>query len=306
MSSDLVTGAINRAIAYGTPILWVALGEICVERAGVVNLALDGMLVISALASFAVAQATHSLVLALIAGMIAGMLLALPHAIASITLRVNQFVTGLALAMLCPGVASLMGRRFVGVALTNPLPSLSVPLLDRIPFLGPALFTDKCIISYAAPMVALGLAWFLFHTRWGIIWRSAGESPATIDACGIPVMPLRYLGVLVGGLFAGVGGSYLSLYYQPAWVEGITGGMGWIALAIVIFSGWRPLQAVGGALLFGMLYYFSFRLQDRIDPHVLKTLPYLAVVLVLMIGSLRDRNGHSPQALGNPYFREDR
>lgn len=306
MNTDLLIGAIDRSVAFGTPILWVAMGEIMVERAGVVNLALDGMMIISALVSFVVAQETQHLTLALGAGMLAGMFIALPHAFASITLRVNQFVTGLALAMLCPGLASLMGRHWVGAALSHPLPSMSLPWLAQIPFLGPAFFTDKCILAYVAPGVAVILLLFLFCTRWGIIWRSAGESPAAVDACGIPVLLIRYLAVLLGGLFAGIGGAYLSLYYQPAWVESMTGGMGWIALAIVIFSNWNPLYAVAGAILFGILYHFSFRLQDQIDPHVLKTLPYLSVVLVLVAGALRNRNGTAPMALGNPYFREDR
>lgn len=306
MNAELLVGAIDRSIAFGTPILWVAMGEIMAERAGVVNLALDGMMIVSALVAFVVAQETQQLVLALAAGMLAGMVIALPHAFASITLRVNQFVTGLALAMLCPGLASLMGRHWVGAALPHTLPSISIPWFMEIPFLGPAFFTNKCILAYLAPGVAMVLLIFLFYTRWGIIWRSAGESPAAVDACGIPVLFLRYIAVLLGGLFAGVGGAYLALYYQPAWVESMTGGMGWIALAIVIFSNWNPVYAVGGAILFGVLYHFSFRLQDQIDPHVLKTLPYLSVVLVLVIGSLRSRNGSAPMALGNPYFREDR
>jgi simple sugar transport system permease protein len=306
MISDLIAGAFNRSVAYATPILWVALGEICVESAGLVNIALDGMMVMSALAAFVVANLTHSLLLGLVAGAFTGVLTALPHAFASITLRVDQFVIGLALAMLCRGLASLLGRDSVGKIMTEPLPSFSVPYLDQVPFLGQAFFTEQCVLSYVLPFLALALTWFFFRTRPGILWRSCGESPAAVDACGIPVVGFRYAAMLLGGFFAGIGGAYLSLYYEPAWAENITGGMGWVALAIVIFSRWHPLRAGAGALLFGVLYHFSFRLQEEINPHLLKAMPYLFVVLTLFLGSWRSRNGNSPQALGLPYFREDR
>jgi ABC-type uncharacterized transport system permease subunit len=306
MSDDLLVGAVSRAIAYSTPILWLALGEIIAETAGVANMALDGMLMVSALSAFVAAQLSHSLLVGVLGGMLAGILLSLPCAVASITFRVNQYVIGLALAMMYPGVASLLGRKWVGLPLESTLPVLSIPLLDRIPFFGPAFFTEQSLLAYAAPVMALVMAGFFYYTRWGIIWRSAGESPAALDACGLSVLSLRYAAVLIGGLFAGIGGAYLSLYYEPAWVEGITGGMGWIAFAIVIFAAWNPLQAVGGALLFGVLYHFSFRLQEQVNPHILKALPYLFVVVVLIIGSWRNRKGNMPRALGVAYFREDR
>jgi simple sugar transport system permease protein len=306
MSPDFLTGALNRSMAYATPILWTALGEICAESAGVVNLALDGMLVVSALAAFVTVQTTHSLGLGVLAGMAAAALVALPQAFASITLRVNQFVTGLALAMLCPGIASLLGRKWVGIGIEQPFQALSIPLLDQIPILGPALFTDQCLLSYLAGCAAIVISFFFYFTRWGIIWRAAGESPIATEASGISVLRLRYVAVIGGGLFVGVGGSYLSLYYEPAWVEGITGGMGWVGLAIVIFAGWRPLPAVAGALFFGFLYHLSFRLQEQVNPHILKAMPYLFVVLVLIIGSWGRRRSRMPQSVGLPYFREDR
>ena len=306
MSPDFMTGALNRSMAYATPILWTALGEICAESAGVVNLALDGMLVVSALAAFVTVQTTHSLTLGVLAGMGAAALVALPQAFASITLRVNQFVTGLALALLCPGLASLLGRKWVGIGIDQPFQPLAIPLLNQIPILGPALFTDQCLLSYLAAGAALLISFFFYFTRWGIIWRAAGESPIATEASGISVLRLRYLAVIGGALFVGVGGSYLSLYYEPAWVEGITGGMGWVGLAIVIFSGWRPLPAVAGALFFGFLYHLSFRLQEQVNPHILKAMPYLFVVLVLIIGSWGRRRSRMPQSVGMPYFREDR
>jgi len=306
MSEEFMIAALNRAMAYATPILWTALGEICAETAGVVNVALDGMLTVSALASFIAYQDSQSLTVGVLAGMGASALVALPHAFGSITLRVNQFVTGLALAMLCPGLASLLGRKWVGISVDHPFQALSIPVLDKIPFLGPALFTDQCLLSYLAAVAAVVLTLFFYFTRWGIIWRAAGESPIATEASGVSVLRLRYVGVVGGGLLAGVGGSYLSLYYEPAWVEGITGGMGWVALAIVIFSGWRPLPALGGALFFGVLYNLSFSLQEQINPHLLKAMPYLFVVLVLVIASWGRRRSRMPQALGAPYFREDR
>jgi simple sugar transport system permease protein len=305
-ASGLIVSTANRALAFGTPLLWVALGEICAETAGVVNLTLDGMMLVGALGAFAVAHATHSNMWGLGAGMAIGALAALPHAVASISLRANQYVAGLALAMLWPGVASLAGRHWVGVSLERPMAPMSFPLLSRIPVLGPALFTDQSSLTYAVLAMAALLFFIFRRTRMGIIWRSVGQSPEAADSCGLSVVAIRYAAVIAGGLLAGVGGAFLSLYYQPAWVEGTTGGMGWIALAIVIFSGWNPIHAIGGALLFGALYHLSFRLQSQIEPHILKTLPYLSVVLVLMVSAARKRSGFAPQALGMPYFRGDR
>jgi simple sugar transport system permease protein len=306
MNADLLSGSLNRSIAFATPILWTALGEICAEHAGVVNLALDGMLAVGALAAFVTVQTTHSLGLGVLAGMGAGALVALPHAFGSITLRVNQFITGLALAMLCPGLTSLLGRAWVGLQLDQPFASLSIPLLDRIPFFGPAFFTGQCLLSYLAPVLVVLLTVFFYRTRWGIIWRAAGESPIATEACGVSVTALRYLAVLVGGAMAGIGGADISLYYEPAWTEDITGGMGWVALAIVIFAGWKPVHTLGGALFFGLLYHLSFRLQEEVNPHILKAMPYFFVVLVLVAGSWRRGRSNAPQALGLPYFREDR
>ena len=306
MSNDILVSTLNRSMAFAAPVLWTALGEICAESAGVVNLALDGMLTVSALAAFLAVQATHSLTLGVLAGMAASMAISLPQAFASITLRVNQFVSGLALAVLCPGLASLIGRNWVGSKVDHPFQTLSIPLLDRIPFVGPALFTNQCVLSYLAGLAVLVITFLFYFTRWGIIWRATGESPIAAEASGVSVSGLRYAAVIGGGMLVGVGGSYLSLYYEPAWVEGITGGMGWVSLAIVIFAGWRPLVALGGALLFGVIYVLSFRLQDQVNPHVLKAMPYLFVVVIMIIGSLSNRRSSAPQSLGLPYFREDR
>jgi len=297
---------INRALAFGTPLLWVALGEICAERAGVINLTLDGMMLISALAAFAAAQLTHSTGWGLCAGMLMGGLAALPQAFASITLRANQCVAGLALAMFWPGVASLAGRHWVGITLDRPMQPVHVPYLGLLPGFVGAVVSDQSSLTYLVLAVAVALAYFFKRTRWGVIWRSVGEAPEAADACGYNVAAIRYGAVALGGVLAGVGGAYLSLYYQPAWIEGASGGMGWIALSIVIFSGWNPISAVGGALAFGALYYLSFRLQSQVEPHLLKVLPYLSVVLVLTLSAVRQRAGAAPRALGLPFFRGDR
>jgi ABC-type uncharacterized transport system permease subunit len=303
---NIAVAAANRALAFGTPLLWVALGEICAERAGVINLTLDGMLTISALGAFAVAQLTHSTGWGLCAGMLVGGLAALPHAYASITLRANQCVAGLALAMFWPGVASLAGRSWVGVALDHPMQPAHVPLLGLMPGFVQDIFSNQSSLTYLVLAVAAALAYFFNRTRWGVVWRSVGEGPEAADACGYHVAAIRYGAVILGGVLAGTGGAYLSLFYEPAWVERASGGMGWIALSIVIFSGWNPLSAVGGALAFGVLYYLSFRLQSQVEPHLLKILPYLAVVLVLTLSAIRQRAGAAPRALGLPFFRGDR
>jgi general nucleoside transport system permease protein len=296
----------NRALAFGTPLLWVALGETCAERAGVVNLTLDGMMTVSALGAFATAQVTHSTAWGLGAGMLVGGFAALPQAVAAISLRANQYVSGLALAMFWPGVASLAGRHWVGITLARPMQPAHLPFEERLPLFLQTLVSDQSSLTYLVLLLALALAYFLQRTRWGVIWRSVGEAPDAADACGYNVAAIRYGAVLLGGVLAGVGGAYLSLYYQPAWVEGATGGMGWIALSIVIFSGWNPLTAVAGALLFGALYYLSFRLQSEVEPHILKVMPYLAVVFVLTVSAVKQRAGTAPRALGLPFFRGDR
>ncbi|MDR7485612.1 MAG: ABC transporter permease [Armatimonadota bacterium] len=271
-----------RAVAVSTPLLWAALGEIYAERSGVVNLGVEGMMILGAFVAFAVAQTVGNPVLGLTAAAAVGGLAALLHAFVTVTLRANQYVSGLALAMFGLGLAGVLGRGYEGIPLLNTLPEISG-------------------LTYLGFLLAVVLWFVLYHTRLGIVIRSVGESPAASDALGVNVSLVRYLTVLFGGTVAGVAGGYLSVAYRPSWTEGMTGGMGWIAIAIAIFAGWDPLRAVWGAVLFGALYYLSFFLQTWVAPEVLRMLPFASTILVLAATARRRRGQGAPEALGLPY-----
>ena len=277
-----------RGVAFGTPLLWGALGEIYAERAGIVNLGVEGMMILGAFFAFAVAQVSGHPVLGLAVAAVIGGSAALLHAFVSVTLRANQFVSGLALSMLGLGLAGLLGRGWEGSPLRTPLPELSV-----LPPLG--------------ALLAIVLWILLYHTRWGIILRTTGESPAAADAMGVNVSLVRYLAVIFGGMLAGVAGGFLSVAYRPSWTEGMTGGIGWIVVALAIFASWDPLRAVGAALLFGTLFHLSFRLQAWIPPEPLQMMPFAFTILVLAVTARWGaRKWQAPEALGLPYLRDER
>jgi simple sugar transport system permease protein len=303
-----IVSMLSRALAFGTPLLWGALGEIYAERAGVINLGMEGMMILGAFVAFAVTQTTGSPAIGLLAAAVVGGVAALLHAVVCITLRANQYVSGLALTMVGLGLAGLLGRGWEGLPLRTPLADVSLPWLSSLPLLGPALFTAQSPLTYVG-LLLTGVLWLvLYHTHWGIVIRSVGESPATADALGVPVALVRYLTVVFGGLLAGVAGGYLSVAYRPAWTEGMTAGMGWIVLAMVILAAWDPLKALGGAVFFGALYHLSFRLQAWVAPELLKLMPYACTIVVLTLtglGKTRHWQG-TPQALGLPYVRGER
>lgn len=299
---------VSRALAFGVPLLWGTLGEIYAERAGVVNLGVEGMMILGAFMAFAVTQSTGSPGLGLFCAAFVGGVAALVHAFLTVTLRANQYVSGLALSMFGLGLAGLLGRGWEGKPLATTLPPLTVPGLSQIPVLGPMLFQDQTVLTYAGVFLAVLLWLLLFRTRWGVAIRSVGENPATADALGINVTLVRYLCVVFGGLLAGVGGGYLSVAYRPSWTEGMTAGMGWIVIALTIFASWDPLQAIWGAFFFGALYHLSYRLQAFLAPELLKLMPYFFAVAVLAasgFGGARWRR-RAPGALGVPYVRGER
>ena len=283
---DLVLAMLVRALAFGTPILLAGLGEIYAERSGVVNLGVEGMMAVGALAAFAVAQSSGSPYLGVLAALLAAMVASLPFALASITLRANQYVAGLALTMLGLGVSGLLGKPYEGAPLAHPLPEAG--------------------FITAALLLAVLLWFFLQHTYGGLVLRSAGENPETVDAMGIDVYRVRYAAVIFGGAMSGLAGAFLSLAYRPSWADGITSGLGWIAVALAIFAAWHPLKAVGAALLFGALYHLSYRLQAAVSPEFLKAMPYLFVVVVLSLSALRKGPSGAPESLGIPYVRGER
>ncbi len=279
---DWVLTAIIRALAVGTPLLWAALGEIYAERSGVINLGVEGMMILGALFAFAVAHTTGLPAAGLLAAAAIGGLAALLHAFVSVTLRANQYVSGLALAMLGLGLAGVLGRGWEGTPLLVTLPEISG-------------------LTYLGLLLAVGLWLLLYHTRAGLVIRSTGESPAAAEALGVNVYLVRYLCVVFGGMLAGVAGGFLSVAYRPSWTEGMTAGLGWIAIAITIFAAWDPLKAVGGAFLFGALFHLSFRLQAWVPPEALRMMPFVFTILVLAAASSRRRVVGAPEALGVPY-----
>jgi general nucleoside transport system permease protein len=307
------------AIFYGTPLVFASLGELLAERSGVINLGVEGMMLLGAVCAAVVAAnidgpAALVLPLALLAAMAAAALGAAIHAFLVITLRVNQIISGLALTIFAgaAGLSSYLANIW-GLGKNpamNQFGRMDLFGLKGVPVLGPILF-DQTLLTYLSWLLVILAMVYLFRTRMGMHLRAVGESPQTADSVGISVVRYRYAHVIVGGMFAGIAGACYSLTIVPTWANGLTSGAGWIALALVIFGFWRPDLALVGAYLFGALSSLSFTLQARgidVPSALLNALPYLAtiVVLVLVSNSRLSRRLGSPAALGRPYEREER
>jgi simple sugar transport system permease protein len=301
---DTVVAILAATLAAGTPLVFAALGELVVEKAGVLNLGVEGMMLIGAIAGFAATAASGSVWVGVLAGMAAGAVLALVFAVLTLTLQANQVAAGLALSIFGVGLSAFVGRDFVSIALPGQTPT-RVPLLGEIPWLGDALFNQHWLV-YLSWALFVAVAWFLYRSRPGLVLRAVGESPSSATAIGYKVIAIRYLATLFGGACAGVGGAYLSTVYTPLWVEGMTAGRGWIALALVVFATWRPGRVMLGAYLFGGVTIAQFFAQGAgaaIASQLLSSLPYLATIVVLVIIS-RDANLirlNAPVSLGQPY-----
>jgi simple sugar transport system permease protein len=317
MDVALFVSILTIAIRAGASLVYATIGEIFTERSGILNLGVEGMMIMGAVAGFAAAFHTGSVWAGVLMAMLVGGLLALIHAFLTITLRADQTVSGLALTIFGAGLASFLGQR-VGpggtplVGQVGPRFSrIPVPGLIELPLIGDTLFNQDVLVY--ALYVGVPLAWyFLYKTRPGLHLRATGESPQTADAMGVNVVALRYLYTMVGGMLVGLGGAHLSLAYTPGWTENLTGGRGWIAIALVIFATWDPLRAVVGALLFGGVNAVQFRLQasgTTIPAAFLNMLPYTFTIIVLVLitwwEAFRKRVG-APAALGQPYMREER
>jgi len=305
---DSILSVLRAAIPAGTPLLYGTLGEVTAERSGVLNLGVEGMMIVGAATAFGVTHSTGNIWLGVAAAALAGGLLALVHAFASITLRVNQVVSGLALTMLGLGLSGLLGKRYIGTPPRTRFAPLAVPGLSDLPIIGPLFFRYDPLVYLAIIMVPV--LWFImYRTRWGVTLRSVGESPATADALGVNIFRVRYLAVFFGGLMAGVGGAYLSVVYTTAWIEGMTAGAGWIVIALTIFAMWDPVRALLGAYLFGGVRVLQYRLQPLgISPNLLNMLPFAFTILTLLLSAgeaMRKRIG-APAALMQPYAREER
>lgn len=290
-------------------VLLASIGEIFTEKSGILNLGVEGMMLIGAMTGFIIGYTTGSPVMAFTGAMLAGGLLALLHAFLSINLLASQVISGLAITIFGMGMSSFLGRPFIG-KLGIRLEELEWAFLDKVPFLGGILAQQTFLVLIAIMIVPL--SWFiLFRTNLGLNIRAAGEDPAAADAAGVPVKLLRYGCTLFGGLMAGMAGAYLSLVYTPGWKEGMSAGQGWIAIAMVIFSTWNPVRALFGALLFGGLnalqFYFQATGAELIPTYILRILPYLLTVLVLFLVTAFKKGGigTTPSALGNPFSREE-
>jgi general nucleoside transport system permease protein len=297
------------AIKSSIAVLLATLGEIVTERSGVLNLGVEGMMLVGALCGVAAGVATGNPILAAAAGALAGGLLALMHGFFAITLQVNQVLSGLALTILGLGITSFLGRPLIGMRPGVRLQAVPIPGLADIPVIGDIFFRQS-MLAYLAYLL-VPLCWILlFRTGTGLKIRAAGEDAAAVDAAGINVARIRYLCTFVGGLGAGLAGAYLSLSYTPGWKESMTGGQGWVAIAMVIFATWNPLRAVIGAFLFGGLTALQFYFQavglSLIPAYVLKMLPYiLTIVIMIFVNTGRaGRRFGGPAALGIPFNRE--
>lgn len=287
-----------------TPLLIAALGELVVERSGVLNLGVEGMMVMGAVCGFAVAALTGSPWLGVLGGILAGALFSLPFAFLTLNIATNQVATGLSLTLLGLGLSSMIGESFVGSAGVR-LPNIDIPVLSDLPLVGRLLFGQDPIF-YMSILLVIGVTWFLFKTRTGLTLRSVGDNHASAHALGIPVIAYRYGAVLFGGACAGLAGAQLSLVYTPQWVENMTAGRGWIALALVVFASWRPLRVLAGAYLFGAVTIGQLHAQAMglgIPSQLLSSLPYLATVVVLVLISRNRRLTmiNTPASLGRAF-----
>jgi ABC-type uncharacterized transport system permease subunit len=287
-----------------TPILIAAIGELVVERSGVLNLGVEGMMVMGAVTGFAVAFTTGSPWLGLIAAIMVGALFSLLFGFLSLTLVTNQVATGLALTLLGLGVSGMIGESFTGLPGIK-LPTLHIPFLSDLPFVGKLIFGQDPVF-YLSIILTAAVAWFLFRTRAGLTLRSIGDNHSSAHALGIDVIRIRYLAVMFGGACAGMAGGYLSLVYTPQWIENMTAGRGWIALALVVFASWRPWRVLAGAYLFGAVSIGQLHAQALgigVPSQLLSSLPYLATVLVLVLISRNRRLTmvNTPASLGRPF-----
>jgi len=302
----LATAILLTVITAATPLLIAAIGELVVERSGVLNLGVEGMMIMGAASGVAVAIITGSSLLGVVAAIGAGMALATVFAFLTLGLAANQYAAGLALTIFGLGLSGVIGAPFVGVQREG-IGQIAVPVLSDIPVLGPILFQQDPFV-YASILLVAGVAWFLWRTKLGLILRACGENPVSAHALGYPVLRIRLYAVLFGGACAGLAGAYLSLVLTPFWTAGMTAGRGWIALAIVVFASWLPLRAMFGAYLFGGLIILQLHAQTAgvaVPSQLLAALPYLITIiaLTLIMAARRGSGGGSvaPASLGQPF-----
>ena len=302
---DSLALLIAATLNAGTVLAFAALGLLINERAGIVNLGAEGLMLVAAIAGFATAVHTGSDLLAFAAGAGAGALLAAVFGLLVIWLNTNQYASGLALSLFGAGFSAFVGIGYTQAKLSQRL-NYPVPVLGDLPFIGPALFRQHPMVYLAIALTA-ALAWFLYRSRAGLVLRAVGESPESAHALGYPVRRIRLAAVVAGGALCGLSGAYISVIYTPLWVEGMVAGKGWIALALTTFATWRPARVLLGAYLFGGVTMLQFHLQGegvQIASQWLTMLPYLATIVVLVLISRNAAwiRANMPASLGKPFF----
>ena len=317
---DALAMFLQLSIQLGTPLLFATLGGILCERGGHLNLGIEGMMMTGALFGFHTAYATSNPFLAVLAAALAGLVTGLIYALITVSFRGNQTVTGFAITIFGAGFANFIGKGYSNLILSNEfiasLGTKEIPGLSKIPLIGTALFKQSILVPVA--LVAAILLWiYMYKTRYGLNMRMVGEDAAAADASGIHVTLYKYIHIALGGALCGIGGGYLSLVYVPRWQDDITAGMGWIAVALVIFATWNPMKAIFGAYLFGIFKGLAIKFQNvtfhiggldvSLTSQIMDMLPYLMTIIVLVLTTLsRKRENQAPAGIGKPYFREDR
>ena len=301
-----VTAILATTVAAATPLIFAGLGELVAERTGVINLGVEGMMLVGAIAGFAFStQFELSVFSALGIGAVAGMLMALIFAFFSLSLSTNQSACGLALTIFGMGISSFIGQSYVSQALPG-LGAMNIPVLSQIPVIGPILFQQNYVV-YLSFLAFVLVWWVLAKTRLGLLLKAVGESPESAHAMGYNVLAIRYAAVLFGGAMAGIAGAFLSTVYTPMWIENMVAGRGWIAIALVVFATWKPVRLMLGAYLFGGVTILQLHAQAlglKVPTELLAALPYLATILVLVVIS-RDKKVlkmNLPASLGKTFL----
>jgi ABC-type uncharacterized transport system permease subunit len=310
---DLIAGLIQTSILAGGVLALAALGEVLAERVGVVNLGVEGLMAVGAITGIATVVAVPSPILGFLLALVVGLLAGMVFAVATVVVRANQVLCGLALTLMGTGLAATIGKAYSGMPAPATFAPIPIPLLSEIPLIGRALFTQNLLVYLIYIILPVALHYLMFRTRHGLDLRAVGENPAAADAAGIPVQRIRFWYVAAGAALAAGAGAYLTLAFVPSWSEGVVAGRGWIAVALVIFAGYRPLNAVLAALLFGLITSLGFVGQARnwpIAAPVLSMLPYLGTIALIIVPVLAwqkvRRMMAAPAALGEPYFRDER
>jgi simple sugar transport system permease protein len=307
-----IAAIMNISIIWGTAVLIATIGEIFAERSGILNLGIEGMMIMGSITAYVMTYLTLNPWIGLLMAMLAGGLFSLIHAFISITLKGNQTVSGLALTMLGLGISAVIGKSYSDPIVQTTVQQyrftpISIPFLSEIPLIGAGLFTADPIVFIG--MISTIILWYiLFKTKYGLTIRAVGENPSVADTLGINIYLIRYLCVFLGGILAGLAGAHLTIAYTYTWLEGVTQGRGWIAVGLTIFALWNPIRALIGSYLFGLFFMLQFWIQVPIAQSILAMMPYVFTIAALLFsttGFMKKRK-KAPAALGVPYIRGEK